>query len=84
MKGVNEVAKVLLTQEDKAKEKLRNFIRNRSKELGVPQKEMAKACMTDQPYFSRKLSICNFSYVELVKLFNLLHADENDLKEILL
>lgn len=70
--------------EEEKKDKLREFIRHRSNELGISEKEMANVCLATQPYFSRTLVICNFSFVELIRLFKLLQASESDIKEFFL
>lgn len=76
------MAKVILTLEDQKKDKLKAWIRNRSKEEKVTQGRLAQVCLTDQPHFSRKLQNCNFSFVELVKIIHELNGTEEDLKEL--
>lgn len=68
----------------KAVRKFREFVIGRMKSLGLSQSEVAEDMYLKQTTFSYKLRNNNFNFEELVRLFEILNVEPDELVGLML
>lgn len=68
-----------LIQEDRLKQTLTEFIVGRMKILHIKQKDLADEFDVNRPAISKRISNCTWTYYDLVKLFRILNATNEDI-----
>ena len=80
---MKRMPKVYLTKQDKLNNRLTVLIYGRMKVKRITQTQMGEYLGITQQGFSKKLKRANFSYQELVSIFEILEIQDDDILSVL-